>query len=92
MLWFFERQAAWIHYEIRRQADGDAYELVITHPDGRQDVERYGKPSDVVERSKHLQQELTEAGWHAPDATVRPTARGSRSERALSLQPGVDVD
>ena len=92
MLWFFEKQDAWIHYEIRRQADGDAYELVITHPDGRQDVERYGKPSDVVERSNHLQQELTEAGWHAPDPTVRTTGRGSRSDRALPLHPGVDFE
>ena len=73
MLWFFEKQDIWLHYEIRRQADGDAYELVITHPDGRQDVERYGRPGDVVERSKHLQEELTEAGWH--DARARGKQR-----------------
>jgi len=89
MLWFFEKQDAWLHYEIRRQADGDAYELVITHPDGRQDVERYGKPSDVVERSKRLQQALKEAGWHAPKASARPNGRGAKSDRPAA-QPRMD--
>jgi hypothetical protein len=92
MLWFFEKRDAWLHYEIRRQADGDAYELVITYAGGRQEVERYAKPSDVVERSMHLQQELTKAGWHAPDTTARTVGRGSRSDRALPLQPGMDFD
>ena len=34
MIWFFERHRARLHYEIRRQSDGPAYELVITFPDG----------------------------------------------------------
>ena len=39
MLWFFERDAARLLYEIRRQVDGDDYELVLTFPDGRPEVE-----------------------------------------------------
>ena len=37
MIWFFERHEARLLYEIRRQADGDDYELVVTFPDGRQE-------------------------------------------------------
>src|SRR6478735_4321708 len=30
MLWFFEREDARLHYEVRRRTDGDEFELVIT--------------------------------------------------------------
>ena len=55
MIWFFERQQSRLHYEIRHQTDGHAYELVITHPDGRQEIELFSDPLALIERSEDLQ-------------------------------------
>ena len=59
MLWFFVKHQSTLHYEIRRHSDGDDYELVITHPDGRQ------------ERSDRLQNSLIKAGWQPPPVRLR---------------------
>jgi hypothetical protein len=75
MLWFFERDAARLLYEIRRQMDGDDYELVLTFPDGRQEVEKFADPHSLVERSQRLQESLRQQGW-TPPATAR--VHGSR--------------
>ena len=79
MVWFFERQQSRLHYEIRRQSDGDDYELVITWPDGRQDIERYSECGTLVERSSLLQTRLAQQGWVPPQTRVRPGAVASRS-------------
>jgi hypothetical protein len=75
MIWFFERHEARLHYEIRRQTDGPEYELVITFPDGRQEVERYADPADVTRRSLRLERALTDAGWEPPAVGLRPPVR-----------------
>jgi len=66
MLWFFERDAARLLYEIRRQIDGHDYELVVTFPDGRQEVEKYQDPHALIERSQRLQESLRLQGWTQP--------------------------
>ena len=63
MLWFFERHQARLHYEIRRQPDSDDYEIVITHPDGQQEVERYSDSMRLLKRSMDLQNHLRAEGW-----------------------------
>ena len=68
MLWFFEKRRARLHYEIRRQTDGPDYELVITFPDGREEIERFSDPDAVVERALALQLTLVKAGWQPPTA------------------------
>ena len=73
MLWFFERDAARLLYEIRRQLDGDDYELVLTFPDGRQEVEKYKDPRTLIERSQRLQETLRSQGW-APPSGARVAA------------------
>ena len=70
MLWFFEKRRARLRYEIRRQTDGPDYELVITFPDGREEIERFSDPAAVVERSLALQLTLTKAGWQPPTASA----------------------
>ena len=55
MIWFFQRRRARLHYEIRHQTDGPNYELVITFPDGRQEIERYADPGAVTARSISLE-------------------------------------
>ncbi len=66
MIWFFERHRDRLHYEIRHQTDGTDYELVITHPDGRQDIERYSDSGALLERSARLQLTLSADGWQPP--------------------------
>ena len=72
MIWFFERQDARLRYEIRRQTDGPAYELVITFPDGRQEIERYDDSSAITRRAIRLERALVDAGWEAPPVGARP--------------------
>lgn len=79
MIWFFERHQARLRYEIRRQTDGPDYELVITFPDGRQEIERYADPNDVTRRSIRLEQALTDAGWESPPGGPRQSGRNTGS-------------
>ena len=63
MLWFYQKHDARLHYEIRRQVDGDDYEIVITHPTGQQEVERFSDSRQLLQRSQTLQQILRSSGW-----------------------------
>jgi hypothetical protein len=78
MIWFFEREHSRLHYEIRCQPDGHEYELIITHPDGRQEIEQFRDPTAILERSLQLQNTLLTAGWEPP--TIRPS-RGRPEHR-----------
>ena len=71
MLWFFVKHQSRLHYEIRRTSDGDDYELVITHPDGRLEVEQYQDASVLLERSVRLENSLIKAGWQPPPVRLR---------------------
>jgi hypothetical protein len=71
MLWFFEKRQARLRYEVRLQTDGPHYELVITFPDGRQEVERFPSADAVAERSAALRDSLAEAGWQPPPRPQR---------------------
>lgn len=68
MIWFFERQEARLLYEIRRQSHGDEYELVVTYPDGRQEIEQFDDPHSLIERSHNLQEALRAQGWQPPSS------------------------
>jgi hypothetical protein len=82
MIWFFERQTSRLLYEIRRQVDGHDYELVVTFPDGKQEVEKFKDAISLIERSHRLQESLRAEGW-APPSSVR--ARGAGSARVPSV-------
>lgn len=71
MIWFFERRDARLLYEIRRHADSDDYELVVTFPDGRQEVEKFEDSHALIERSERLQDTLRAQGWAPPSSMVR---------------------
>ena len=66
MLWFFQKQEARIHYEIRRRSDGEDFELVITREDGRQLVEQFPDVHAVAARSRLLHDSLVATGWRTP--------------------------
>jgi hypothetical protein len=71
MIWFFERQQARLFYEIRRATEGAEYELVITHPDGREQVEAFTDASVLLERSVRLRSALLSDGWRFPGTRGR---------------------
>ncbi len=75
MIWFFERHQARLSYEIRRAAEGTEYELVITHPDGSQQVEAFTDASLLMERSVRLRDALLTQGWRIPNRRVRQPGR-----------------
>jgi hypothetical protein len=71
MIWFFERHDDRLHYEIRHDPNGPDYELVITYPDGRQEIERYSDSGALLARSTDLQLTLSADGWQPPAARLR---------------------
>lgn len=71
MLWFFEKQRERLWFEVRRQCDGAAYELVITYPDGREEIEHFTDPSAVTRRSESLRHALAADGWRSPSSGMR---------------------
>jgi hypothetical protein len=75
MIWFFERQQARLSYEIRRATEGTEFELVITHPDGSQQIEAFTDTSLLMERSVRLRDALASQGWRAPYARSRYLGR-----------------
>jgi hypothetical protein len=76
MIWFFERQEARLLYEIRRQSENDDYELVVTYPDGRQEIEQFRDPHTLIERSHRLQEALRAQGWQPP-SSARASGRST---------------
>ena len=68
MYWFFEREGRRLRWEIRRDADGTGYELVVTPPDGPEAAEHFTDPTALIERSLALQQSLLDEGWRSPRA------------------------
>ncbi len=75
MIWFFERQHARLSYEIRRATEGTEYELVITNPDGSQQVEAFTDATLLMERSVRLRDTLMMQGWRVPDSRLRQAGR-----------------
>ena len=63
MVWFFERSGSRLHFELRHATEGRSYELVLTHPDGTQLVERFDEPRGLARRSCVLRTELVNDGW-----------------------------
>lgn len=75
MIWFFERHHARLSYEIRRATEGTEYELVITHPDGTQQIEAFTDATVLMERSVRLRDALVSEGWRVPNLRARTHRR-----------------
>jgi hypothetical protein len=63
MIWFFDRNGQQLRYEIRRSENGEAYELVVTYPGGRVEVEQLRDPSALLKRCTDLAELLKIDGW-----------------------------
>jgi hypothetical protein len=73
MIWFLTRGRQQVDLEVRRAPDADAYELVVTGPDGLESVERYEDPHRLVERTLRVQSRLIRHGWE-PTSPMAPYA------------------
>jgi hypothetical protein len=72
MHWYFERAGQRIRWEVRRQAGGAAYELVLTPPGGPEAVERFDDPAALIARTLSFQRSLLDDGWQSPHAPRDP--------------------
>jgi hypothetical protein len=66
MVWFFERQGAFIRCETRDALDGDGFELVIIHPDGKEQIERFRDSALLIQRQSELESFFNDHGWAGP--------------------------
>jgi|APIni6443716594_1056825.scaffolds.fasta_scaffold1859903_1 hypothetical protein len=71
MIWSFEREGATQRCEIRRDADGQFYELAMTDPEGTERTERFEDPSELIARSVDFMRGLLDSGWRPPQFTDR---------------------
>ena len=72
MHWYFERDGQRLRWEIRREAGGTGYELVLTPPGSPEVVERIGDGTTLIERTLSFQQSLMDDGWRSPHAPRDP--------------------
>ncbi len=64
MMWFFDRGGERLRYEISRQLPDGRYRVVITSPDGSESVVEASDPTELIERSVELMNQLRGEGWH----------------------------
>ena len=89
MLWFFEREDARLHYEVRRKSDGDEFELVITASDGRQRIEQFRDACDVEARSRSFRNGFARKGGVRPQQWAEDGRRSTmRSEQCATNNEG----
>ena len=91
MLWFFRKQNARVQYEIRRESDGDDFELVITREDGREQIEKFADARAVVDRSQLLHDSLLATGWRPPETAGTSGAIGTSSLIAVPRSSETDA-
>ena len=63
MIWFFDRDGEKLRYEISQDRNRGRYKVVITRPDGSEDIEEVDEPTELIERSVKLMNSLRGAGW-----------------------------
>ena len=63
MIWFFDKDGQKLRYEISRDRVGGRYKVVITHPDGSESVEEVDEPTQLIERSVQIMNNLRGDGW-----------------------------
>ena len=66
MVWFFEKEGSFVRFETRDAEDGDGFELLVIHPDGRQQVERFEDSGLLLQRQAELESFFSNDGWAGP--------------------------
>ncbi len=70
MIWAFHRSGQRVRCEVRREPDGDGYELAVTRPDGVEEVERFDNASALIETSIQRLGRLRDEGWKPVSAVA----------------------
>ena len=65
MIWFFDKDGEKLRYEISRDQSAGRYLVIITHADGSESVEEVDRPTELIERSVSLMNDLRGDGWHS---------------------------
>ncbi len=63
MVWFYERQGAFIRCEARTAESGPGFELVVVQPDGS---EHFDDSATLSRRQHELETTLAGDGWTGP--------------------------
>jgi hypothetical protein len=66
MVWFFEKDGSFLRFETRDAADGDGFELVVSHGDGTQKIERFQDSAVLLKRQEELDSFYGHDGWAGP--------------------------
>lgn len=66
MVWFYERQGAFIRCETRTSETGAGFELVVFNPDGSERVEHFDDSATLARRQSELESTLSHDGWNGP--------------------------
>jgi len=70
MIWSFERHGRRVRCEVRRRADGQSYEFVITAADGRPEIQLYEDPAQVINQAVEYMRGLIESGYRSASSDV----------------------
>lgn len=97
MIWFFHQGHAQIDLEVCRTGRPVGYQLVVTYPDGTEQLEEFRDAKALVERVVEVEDRLLAAGWRpgtfTSEATLGPVGeppgpdRRSRRLRARGVAP-----
>ena len=66
MVFFYERQGAFLRCEARTAEHGPGFELVIIQPDGSEEIEHFEDSSTLTRRQQELEAALADEGWTGP--------------------------
>jgi hypothetical protein len=66
MVWFFEKNGAYLRVESRLRDDTPQYELVWTGEDGQEHREQFETEDQLLHRYDELTAALHQSGWTGP--------------------------
>ena len=66
MVWFYEKQGAFIRCEARDSETGFGFDLIVIQPDGSERIEHFDDSRNLTRRQEELESTLAGDGWHGP--------------------------
>ena len=66
MVWFYEKQGAFIRCEARDSETGFGFDLFVIQPDGSEHIEHFDDQRNLTRRQEELESTLAGDGWHGP--------------------------
>jgi len=66
MVWFYEKQGAFIRCEARDSETGLGFQLIVIQPDGSERIEHFDDSRHLTRRQQELESTLVDDGWDGP--------------------------